>query len=80
MGILKDPSLPHDVFNTALQLASSLILLSPEWQGESTVQTLGVVCGRGQRKELAEVKLVIGFFQELAANSDLFKEVWFVCS
>lgn len=68
-----------DVFNTTLHLAASLILVSPDLPGERArcefaVQTLKVVCGRG-KWEWSEVELVMGFFQELTTNLELFMEV-----
>lgn len=87
--MLGDPHLPGDTFNTALHLAASLILVSPDLRGsgssggiggsESVVaRTLQVVCGRGQGEgQDEEVQLVIEFFQELTTDLDMFVEVYF---
>ena len=68
LGILSEYHLPTGVLTVAVQLAASLILVSPNVPGYHTHLSplLKAVCDRDKTNDREEVGIVLAFFQELA--------------
>ena len=75
--ILNEPHLPRDILTVAVQVAASLVLVSPNVADchAHLPQLLKGVSDGGRRVSEEEVKIVLMFFQELAQKYSGFEYV-----